>query len=259
MTIHFSCTMCGRCCNGLRLPVGVDEAIAWLRDGGDVQMFCEAIPWPEDPAVDNLPAWYKHRRSFPATSGQLPLRVIVSFMATFEGPCPNLQPDLRCGIYERRPRACRVYPAEVNPFFQVDRAGKLCPPEAWQAEGILQNDDGEWSDPEVAQAVVGMREADARDAQVKARVCAVLGIAMGGLSNEGVVVHAPERGRLLAALESALDADSAVGDTNAGWSIVSNRKATLELLRSAGTVSLGASEVGSEGISYMGFVAGDSE
>ncbi len=60
---------------------------------------------------------------------------------------------------------------------------------------------------------------------------------MGGLSNEGVIVHAPARGRLLTALESALDADSAVGDTNAGWSIVSNRKATLELLRSAGTVS----------------------
>jgi Fe-S-cluster containining protein len=247
--------MCGRCCHGLRLPIGVDEAVAWLRDGGGVQLFCEAIPWPEEPAADNHLAWYKRRRSFAATSGQLPVRVIVSLMAVFEGACPNLQADMRCGIYERRPRACRVYPAEVNPFFVLDRESKLCPPEAWQTLEVLQGDDGEWTDAEVARSIVGMREADARDAVVKARLCGILGIDASGLSNEGVVVHTPEPGRFLTALEEATAADSdAVATT---WHVVSHRRATLDLLRSAGTSSLPASELQGPSASFMGFVAGD--
>ncbi|HEY4292912.1 YkgJ family cysteine cluster protein [Luteibacter sp.] len=257
MTIHFSCTMCGRCCHGLRLPIGVDEAMAWLRDGGNVQLFCEAIPWPEEPPADNHLAWYKRRRSFAATSGQLPVRVIVSLMAVFEGACPNLQPDMRCGIYERRPRACRVYPAEVNPFFALDRDTKLCPPEAWQTQDVLQGEDGEWKDAEVAQSIAGMREADARDAAVKAELCAVLGISSSGLSNEGVVVHAPDRARLLSALEEATTAGGDVAMT--AWHVVSHRRATLELLQSAGTSPLPASALQGTEASFMGFVAGDAD
>jgi Fe-S-cluster containining protein len=256
MTIHFSCTMCGRCCHGLRLPVGVEEAVAWLRDGGDVQLFCEAIPWPEEPPADNHLAWYKRRRSFAATSGELPVRVIVSLMAIFEGACPNLQPDFRCGIYERRPRACRVYPAEVNPFFALDRDTKLCPPEAWRTQEVLQGDDGQWKDAEVAGAIVGMREADARDASVKARLCAILGISSSGLANEGVVVHAPVGEDLLAALEQAvLSADGDAASTT--WHVVSHRRATLDLLQSAGTAPLPASALNGSQASFMGFVAGD--
>ncbi|WP_338000302.1 hypothetical protein [Burkholderia gladioli] len=44
MTVHFSCTMCGRCCHDLRLPLSIDEALAWLARGGEVQLFCDAIP-----------------------------------------------------------------------------------------------------------------------------------------------------------------------------------------------------------------------
>lgn len=257
MTIHFSCTMCGRCCHGLRLPVGVDEALAWLRDGGEVQVFCEAIPWPEDPPAGNRLAWYKHRRSFGASSGRLPVRVIVSLMATFEGACPNLQSDMRCGIYERRPRACRVYPAEVNPFIPLDRGGKLCPQEAWQSRDVLQDAEGVWTDPEVAGAISGMREADARDAMIKARLCATLGIAAGGLSNEGVVIHTPTRERLLAALELA---STDVGDSDnagAGWQFVSNRKGTLDLLHSAGTAAQHASALNDAEASYLGFLSAE--
>lgn len=249
--------MCGRCCHGLRLPVGVDEAIAWLGDGGEVQLFCEAIPWPEDPPAENLLAWYKHRRSFGAMSGQLPVRVIVSLMVTFEGACPNLQPDMRCGIYERRPRACRVYPAEVNPFIALDRAGKLCPPEAWQSSAVLQNDGGEWTDPEVAGAIVGMRDADARDAAVKERLCANLEITTSGLSNEGVVIHAPARDRLLAALQSACAAVDTARKSNERWQVVSNRKGTLDLLRSAGTASVAATSLDGGVARYLGFLPAD--
>ena len=258
MTIHFSCTMCGRCCHGLRLPIGVEEAIAWLRDGGDVQLFCEAIPWPEEPPADNHLAWYKRRRSFAATSGQLPVRVIVSLMAAFDGACPNLQPDMRCGIYERRPRACRVYPAEVNPFFALDREAKLCPPEAWRTQDVLQNEDGEWADADVARSIAGMREADGRDAEVKARLCAILGISSSGLSNEGVVVHVPDRARLLSALEEATSVSHGDDTLATAWHVVSHRRATLGLLRSAGTASLPASDLQGTAASFMGFVAGDA-
>lgn len=258
MTVNFSCTMCGRCCHGLRLPIGADEAIAWLRDGGDVQLFCEAIPWPAEPPADNLLAWYKRRRSFGAVSGKLPLRVIVSLMATFAGACPNLLPDFRCGIYERRPRACRVYPAEVNPFVVLERDAKLCPPEAWASTQTLKNDDGTWADPEVAASVTGMREADARDASIKARLCSILGVAHSGLSNEGVVIHAIDSRRLLAALEEASAGEHDAEHAVAAWEIVSHRQATLDLLQSAGSVSLSASALGDQDVSFLGFVPGDS-
>jgi Fe-S-cluster containining protein len=253
MTIHFSCTMCGRCCHGLRLPVSVDEAMAWLEDGGRVELFCEAIPWPEEPSADNLPAWYKRRRSFAASSGQLPLRVIVSLMATFEGACPNLRSDMSCGIYARRPRACRVYPAEVNPFVALDTEAKQCPPEAWKGGPVLRNDEGEWTDPDLARAIVGMRDADARDAEIKARACAILDIATSGLSNEGVVIHAPTRERLLAALETARTAVD-VAEHARAWRIVSNRQGTLDLLSSAGTASLASFALDDVDASYLGFL-----
>ena len=50
MTLHFSCTMCGRCCRDLRVPLGLSEVLDWLRDGGEVQLLCEAIPWLVEPA-----------------------------------------------------------------------------------------------------------------------------------------------------------------------------------------------------------------
>ena len=47
-------------------------------------------------------------------SGSLPTRVVVILTGAYEGPCPNLQPDMRCGIYEQRPLVCRIYPAEIK-------------------------------------------------------------------------------------------------------------------------------------------------
>jgi hypothetical protein len=54
MDIDFDCTMCGKCCHDLRLPLTVTEAIAWLERGNDVQILCEALPWPEEPPAENL-------------------------------------------------------------------------------------------------------------------------------------------------------------------------------------------------------------
>lgn len=256
MTVHFSCTQCGRCCHGLRLPLSVHEAIAWLRDGGDVQLFSEAIPWPEELPEENLLAQHKRRRSFAAHSGSLPVRVIVVLMASFDGACPNLLPDMRCGIYARRPRVCRIYPAELNPFVELEPASKSCPPEAWQSDAVLRDDAGRWTDPETVDAIAASREADRIDAATKARACELLGHAVAGLSNEGIVILSPKRERLLAVLEEALTRPAGE-EPETSWRVFSNRTATLDMLRSAGTDSAPSPDAPIDDIRYIGFFQGD--
>ncbi|MGY3230781.1 Fe-S-cluster containining protein [Luteibacter sp. HA06] len=256
MPLHFSCTLCGRCCHNLRLPLGLAEARTWLREGGSVEIFCEAIPWPQEmPAEDGM-AQHKRKRSFPAMSGTLPVRVIVSLLATFAGACPNLQSDMTCGIYERRPMACRIYPAEVNPFLSVEPAQKLCPPEAWDSTAVLQTDTGEWADATVAEAVESRRGSDYREASAKALLCERLGISEAGLTNEGVVTYTPERARFLEAFE-ALDAASLDALTQAhdlAWTMVSHRDRTLTLLASAGAHLLNAADLGGDTRAFIAFV-----
>lgn len=234
MTIHFSCTMCGRCCHDLRLPLGVDEAIDWLGRNGRIQVFCDAIPWPEDPPASNLQAAYKRDRSFPAISGALPVRVTVTLVAAFQGACPNLQPDLRCGIYESRPRTCRIYPAEMNPFVALSPEAKLCPPEAWEARWpAFQNGDGSWTDPSLTATIDQAREAAVRDARTKGALCRLLGLDTAALANEGLMVHTPSREVTRDALLEAKALASHEGDhVLAEWTLVSNRKATGDALAS---------------------------
>jgi Fe-S-cluster containining protein len=254
MPLHFSCTMCGRCCHGLRLPLSLAESLAWIENGGSVEVFCEAIPWPEEPAADNGLAWHKRKRSFLAASGNLPVRVIVTLVASFSGACPNLREDMGCGIYERRPTACRVYPAEVNPFISVDPAIKLCPPEAWQQREVLQNDDGTWADPVVAAAVVRRREDDYEEAMAKGDLCARLGITEAGLSNEGTVVYSPPPAHLKEALAATLAAHATTGSDQAPpWTLVSHRLRTMWLLESAGARATQSVDL-AEGRRFVAFV-----
>ncbi|MBN3821364.1 YkgJ family cysteine cluster protein, partial [Paraburkholderia sp. Se-20369] len=136
--IDFACTACGKCCHDLRLPLTIDEARAWLQRGGHVELLCDAIPWPVEPEPDNALAAYKRARSTPALSGTLPVRVTTVITASYAGPCPNLQADMRCGIYLERPLVCRIYPAEINPFVELSPQGKSCPPDAWHATPLLR-------------------------------------------------------------------------------------------------------------------------
>lgn len=253
MTLHFSCTMCGRCCHGLRLPLSMAEAQAWLENGGDVEVFCEAIPWPEEPPADNGPAWHKRKRSFLARSGHLPVRVIVTLVASFAGACPNLRADMGCGIYERRPTACRVYPAEVNPFISVDPAMKLCPPEAWHAPEVLQDDEGRWADPVVAGAVIKRREDDYAEAETRARLCALLGMHEAGLSNEGVLVYAPARAHLQQVLQAVAETSNSPADEH-DWVLVSHRLRTMWLLESAGARAMQAVDIAGAERRFVSFV-----
>jgi Fe-S-cluster containining protein len=259
-TIRFSCTQCGKCCHDLRLPLAIDEAIEWLHDGGNVQVFCEAIPWPEEPPPDNLPAQYKRGRSFAAQSGDLPVRVAVTLVASFQGPCPNLQPDMRCGAYEKRPRVCRIYPAEVNPFVKLDPDNKACPPEAWSTGTTILIASDTVADPEVARTIAASRNADRQDAGAKAALCARLAISTAALANEGFVIHSPQRDALLNALRSVRQSvrQSAASGHSQGmaatpWRFVTNRTATRAALDEIGALALAAADTLPDATEYLGF------
>ncbi|TDN61925.1 YkgJ family cysteine cluster protein [Paraburkholderia sp. BL10I2N1] len=236
MDIDFECTMCGKCCHDLRLPLTVTEAVAWLERGNDVQILCDALPWPEEPPEDNLQAAHTRRRSFAAMSGSLPTRVVVILAGAYAGPCPNLLPDMRCGIYEQRPLVCRIYPAETNPFIAPTPMYKACPPEAWTPGLPPLLRAGRLIDAGILPLVQQLRDANANDVPIKQQVCALLGINQAAVSNEGFVAHSPDRVNLLAALRQASN-EPAVPTLSPTWRFVSKRRTTVDVLVSVGALS----------------------
>jgi Fe-S-cluster containining protein len=273
MGLHFACTQCGKCCRALKLPLTVPEAQAWLEDGHDVQLLCDAVPWPLDPAPEDRKAAHRGRRSFATMSGSLPTRVVAVLAANLAGACPNLQADLRCGIYERRPLVCRIYPAEINPFVKLDPTQKACPPEAWTADHPLLQRDGRLVDATTRRNIELSRKTDVRNTEVKRRLCAALHLDCAALADEGFVVYSPERSVLQAALDRAVADTGAVhtGAVHTGavhtaaadrpaepaagsWRIVSNQTGTIDSLTARGAVSAPASTVGHPAYEYIGFL-----
>ncbi|KVC60269.1 hypothetical protein WI73_03310 [Burkholderia ubonensis] len=232
--IDFACTACGKCCHDLRLPLTVDEAIAWLQRGGRVELLCDAIPWPVEPEPDNAFAAYKRARSTPALSGALPVRVTTVLTASYAGPCPNLRADMRCGIYDERPLVCRIYPAEINPFVELSPEGKGCPPDAWHRTPLLRG--GAIVDDDTRRNIERSRAANVAEAPLRAQVCAALGVATAAVANEGFVIHAPPPDALLAAL-NGVRAVQSVSDAGAQWTLLSNRAATVDALASTGAAA----------------------
>ncbi|NYH14782.1 YkgJ family cysteine cluster protein [Paraburkholderia bryophila] len=254
MDIDFECTMCGKCCHDLRLPLTVKEAFAWLERGDNVQIMCEALPWLEEPPADNLQAAHKRRRSFAAMSGSLPTRVVAILAATHAGPCPNLQPDMRCGIYEQRPLVCRIYPAEINPFIELTPTHKACPPEAWTPGLPPLMRAGKLIDADTFALIQQSRESDENDLAIKQQVCALLGIDQAAVSNEGFVAHSPDPIDLLAALLLASNERTALTQPPT-WRFVSNRQTTVDALVSVGALGSLVEANSPVGFEYLGFSA----
>jgi Fe-S-cluster containining protein len=252
MDINFECTMCGKCCHDLKLPLSVDEALAWLARGGDVQFLCEAIPWPEEPAADNLPAQLKRRRSFPASSGDMPVRVVVVLAASFEGACPHLLADMSCGAYEQRPMVCRIYPAEINRFIELKPEQKKCPPEAWSADKPLLMKAQQVVDEETFALIAKSRAVEVGDVGTKARACANLEIDAAALANEGLVIYSPPAASVLAALERAREQGDTSDDT-LQWKVVSNRRETVDTLTSIGATGVHYAKADAPAFDYLGF------
>jgi Fe-S-cluster containining protein len=251
--LNFSCTQCGKCCHNLRLPLTHAEAIAWLQRGGTVEVLCEAVPWVTEPAPSNAPAMHKRQRSFPAWSGELPVRVIVVLAATFNGACPHLG-DMRCGIYDNRPHVCRIYPAEVNPFRSVSPSHKQCPPEAWTSPTPFMRAN-QVVDAQTQLHISLLRHGDQLDIAVKARVCEELHIQSASLSNEGFMAHRPPREALLLVLQqipTVVDGRSSQNQQN-HWSMVTNQAATFDALRLVGAKPMYASALVDGPSQYLGF------
>jgi Fe-S-cluster containining protein len=260
MPVHFSCTKCGGCCHDLRLPLAVDEARAWIERGGDVQLFCDAIVWPQEPPADDGLAQHRRRRSFAALSGTLPVRVSVTLVAAFDGACPNLRPDMSCGAYAERPRVCRIYPAEVNPFVTLDPAAKACPADAWSTTQPLLMRAGRLVDADTAKLVAQSHEADERDRTTKAYLCALLGYDTAALANEGVAIYTPPRASLASALHAAQRACTPFDDPQPRspypWRLLTNRETTLTTLHSVGAtadLTAHAPDQNEATPTYMGF------
>lgn len=232
-TVTFDCTMCGRCCHGLRLPLSVDEAIDWIDRGGRVELLCDAGPVGHGKDYGPSRTSYQSSHTFAGVTGSLPIQVSVTLVATFSGACPFLLPDMRCGNYVARPQVCRVYPAEANPFVTLDPAAKACPSEAWEPSQPVLLRNYRVVEPAIRTAIAGMRQAGPHDVAAKALLCSLLNIDVVAFANEGLAVHAPDQAELRQALK-VCRATTMPSGTPVAWRIATNRSATMEMLESAG-------------------------
>lgn len=230
--LRFSCTSCGKCCNGLRLLLSLSEAIDWLHHGGRVELLCDAAPALAFPPGSNEA--YRAERAVPATSNALPITVSVTLTAVFDGPCPNLQPDMRCGAYDRRPNACRIYPAEIRPDRAIIPGEKLCPTEAWSAfQPVFSHPVTGITDDVTAIAIDRARAAGTADVDRKAHLLALLGIDQAALANEGYVIWKPESNLLLEALRAVMAMDPPALSEPPHVEIVSLREETRRMIAEA--------------------------
>ncbi|EPH3308027.1 MULTISPECIES: YkgJ family cysteine cluster protein [Gammaproteobacteria] len=245
--IDFQCTKCGECCRGFRLPLSVEEAVHWLQDGNSVDILCEAIPWVDEPPPSNLVAAFKRERSFSATSGTMPIRVIVTLAAPLGSGCPNLSEDNRCRIYERRPGTCRTYPAEVNPFIELAPKQRRCPPEAWQHGGEPLIREGAYVNPELIALIRSKLTQPILNAPILEELCRKLGVGVAAMANEGYAAHSPTIADLLMALASEKVPPSSESD----WTFISNNAETVEAIISCGARCICEPNFDSAGFTYL--------
>jgi hypothetical protein len=239
------------------------EALRWLADGHVVEVLSEAIPWPLEPAAEDAAAAYKRERSFYARSGALPVRITITLVAPLGKACPQLQADQRCGIYARRPMACRIYPAEANPFATIDPALRRCPEAAWQSSGPPLWQGIRCVDATTHNAIEQRQRAAKSDALQHAALCDSLGLRIAALANEGYAVHTPVRQQMIDVLRELLAVQTKPGastDTPQNWLCLSERSESLDLMRNAGAHCAAASGkllgAGQGSVTYLSCFAG---
>jgi Fe-S-cluster containining protein len=199
---------------------------------------------------EDLKAAHLRRRSFAARSGALALRVVVILAANIVGDCPNLMADARCGIYERRPLVCRIYPAEINPFIDLKPENKGCPPEAWGAHRPRLMRDGRVVNDSIRQAIHQSRDTDAREVHIKRRLCAALKVTDVAVVKEGFLLYSPPSADLRDALAAAVEQhDGDPEDTQ--WRFVSDRADTLERLDKLGAIAFHSRDSGAVPYTYL--------
>ena len=255
MTLHFECTMCGKCCHDLKLPLTVREAVSWLQRGHAVEILCDGLPWQTPPGAADALDEHRRLRSFAGHSGEMAVRVSVILAAAFDGPCPNLQTDLRCGIYDRRPLVCRIYPAEIRPGLALQPGHKACPPEAWSPRAPLYIERGQPVSVALQSQIAESRATDRADVVLKERLCDALALDTVALADEGVVIHALPAQLLLDELLRLQSAVAPSAPRPRTWTFISNRRETVDRLQQLGAQGVHEAAASAVRRSYRGFHA----
>lgn len=201
MNTHFSCVGCGKCCSDHHVPLTLEEARHWAADGGNVIVLVEGF-LASGLGLPQQQREHAERRSVVVPSGNTEAFVAITFAAYNAGRCRNLDEDNRCGIYERRPLVCRIYPMEINPHIPLNPSAKDCPPESWE-QGPALIVGGELMDAELAELIRRSRQADRDDVQTKESVCALLGIRTTALKGDGFTAYLPDMQAFAQAIDTA--------------------------------------------------------
>ncbi|ARB27858.1 YkgJ family cysteine cluster protein [Pseudomonas tolaasii] len=210
MNTHFSCVGCGKCCSDHHVPLTLAEARQWAADGGNVIVLIEGF-LPNGLGLPVQQREHAERRSVVVPSGNTEAFVAITFAAYNAGRCRNLDADNRCGIYERRPLVCRIYPMEINPHIPLNPGAKDCPQESWE-QGPALIVGGELMDAELAELIHRSRQADRDDVQTKEAVCAALGIRTTALKGDGFTAYLPDMNAFAQAIDWAVDQPSVANE-----------------------------------------------
>jgi len=227
MTQPFNCTACGKCCHNLKIALSVQESIDWIERSNQIQIICEAIPWLNEPNPLDEVARYKKNISVAAISGSLPIRILIYFVGFFEDACPNLQKNNQCGVYSDRPLTCRIYPAEINPFIEMNPLQKACPDEAWIASDDLLT-------PVMQSDILQYRQSAIEEIESKAHVCDDLKIDVASIANQAYVIHTPDQKKLMQSLKNCKTKRDA--DIHNSWKIKTHVLESQQTLQAMGAV-----------------------
>ena len=231
----FECTKCGLCCQGLRIPLSLDEASRWVKRGHTLEVIVRGGFPPSSAYAPDSSDAYMMDRSFQVIAGKKILSVQATLVGTFHGRCPNLMEDNRCSIYEERPMTCRIYPAGLNPFLAFKTSDRRCPPEAWgeQHETFLSSN-GAYPKP-LTDLIHAARAATLREVKSLERLCAALSVNNCALIAEGFVAYKISRDDFLHALQNTQAAPDKPDDNDhAAYGVLSNQKQTIETLATLG-------------------------
>ncbi|WP_263263890.1 YkgJ family cysteine cluster protein [Pseudomonas sp. RIT-PI-S] len=238
--MRFSCVGCGKCCNDHHVPLTLSEAVQWAADGGTLIVLTEGFLDNErlglDPALQHA-----RRRSLRVPCGSTHAYVAITFAAYNQGPCRNLDENLMCRIYERRPLVCRIYPMEINPHIPLRAERKDCPPQAWE-QGPLLIHGGKAVDPALGELIERSRQADRDDIAAKAAICKLLGIRTMALKGEGFTAFMPNMQHFLQAAVRVGELDLAAAAEQQPWSLHAPSEALVAQLEETGALIAAALE-----------------
>jgi Fe-S-cluster containining protein len=229
MNIHFACNSCGKCCHGHHISLTLNEAMHWARDGGPLIVLAEAF-LENGYGVPAVQREHAQRRSVRVRCGGTHAYIAITLAAHNPDTCRFLTEDKRCGIYERRPLVCRIYPIEINPHIQLRREFKDCPPETWEDSGPEIYRNGRLVNDELAQLIEQSRQADRNEVGTKAEICRQLGIDVAALKGDGFATYRPDAHTLLAAMKDVMGGNVATTPQPQAWSLHASRPDVVDRL-----------------------------